>query len=112
MDEPAPPLGFAVMTLIGFCVLLFGLLIPFHIAIGVYWTAYGEHLNPNVDERTETSAQEDDERNRYTTETVDPTSLFLHWMHQWRLAALFMISGMGTALPFGVERGACFRPSA
>ena len=27
-------------------------------------------------------------------------SLFLHWMHQWRLAALFMISGMGTAFAF------------
>ena len=26
--------------------------------------------------------------------------MFLHWMHQWRLAALFMISGMGTAFAF------------
>jgi hypothetical protein len=24
----------------------------------------------------------------------------LHWMHQWRLAGLFMISGMGTAFAF------------
>lgn len=100
MDEPAPPARVRRHDVDWLRVLLFGLLIPFHIAIGVYWTAYGEHLNPNVDERTETSAQEDDERNRYTTETVDPTSLFLHWMHQWRLAALFMISGMGTAFAF------------
>ncbi|MEC7436171.1 MAG: acyltransferase family protein, partial [Candidatus Thermoplasmatota archaeon] len=26
--------------------------------------------------------------------------MILHWMHQWRLAALFMISGMGTAFAF------------
>ena len=26
--------------------------------------------------------------------------MFLHWMHQWRLAALFMISGFGTAFAF------------
>ena len=81
-------------------VVLFGLLIPFHIAIGVYWTAYGEHLNPNVEEKEEVAGTEDEERNLYTTESVDATSLFLHWMHQWRLAALFMISGMGTAFAF------------
>ena len=88
-------------------VILFGLLIPFHIAIGVYWTAYGDHVNPNVvdddastlDEADDASAIDDD-RDRYTPESVDPMSLFLHWMHQWRLAALFMISGMGTAFAF------------
>ena len=81
-------------------VVLFGLLIPFHIAIGVYWTAYGEHVNPNVAESDEVAGTEDEERDLYTAESVDATSLFLHWMHQWRLAALFMISGMGTAFAF------------
>ena len=90
-------------------VILFGLLIPFHIAIGVYWTAYGDHVNPNVvddnddasmDDGTDDSSAVEDDRDRYTTESVDPMSLFLHWMHQWRLAALFMISGMGTAFAF------------
>ena len=81
-------------------VILFGLLIPFHIAIGVYWTAYGDHVNPNMVEEVDVSATSDDERNLYTAESVDPMSLFLHWMHQWRLAALFMISGMGTAFAF------------
>ena len=81
-------------------VVLFGLLIPFHIAIGVYWTTYGEHLNPNVEESDEVADTGDEQQNPYTAESVDPTSLFLHWMHQWRLAALFMISGMGTAFAF------------
>ena len=31
-------------------VILFGLLVPFHIAIGVYWTTYGDHINPNITE--------------------------------------------------------------
>ena len=41
-----------------------------------------------------------EENNDYTTESVSFTSMILHWMHQWRLAALFMISGMGTAFAF------------
>ncbi|MEC7436170.1 MAG: hypothetical protein VYB27_03740 [Candidatus Thermoplasmatota archaeon] len=28
-------------------VILFGLLIPFHVAIGVYWSTYGTEINPN-----------------------------------------------------------------
>ena len=80
-------------------VILFGLLVPFHIAIGVYWTTYGDHVNPNIND-TEVDSAIDEERNPYTGESVDPMSLFLHWMHQWRLAALFMISGMGTAFAF------------
>ena len=48
MDEPAPPARVRRHDVDWLRVLLFGLLIPFHIAIGVYWTAYGEHLNPNV----------------------------------------------------------------
>lgn len=80
-------------------VILFGLLIPFHVAIGVYWSTYGTEINPNIsDDRdnSELAAEEND----YTAESIDPTSMFLHWMHQWRLAALFMISGMGTAFAF------------
>ena len=29
-------------------VILFGLLIPFHVAIGVYWSSYGTEINPNL----------------------------------------------------------------
>ena len=28
-------------------VILFGLLIPFHVAIGVYWSTYGDEINQN-----------------------------------------------------------------
>ena len=31
-------------------VILFGLLIPFHVAIGIYWSTYGADVNPNIDE--------------------------------------------------------------
>ena len=31
-------------------VILFGLLIPFHVAIGVYWSTYGTEVNPNIEE--------------------------------------------------------------
>ena len=82
-------------------VFLFGLLIPFHVAIGVYWNLYGNEVNPNLD------GLDDEERwiiaedgNDYTTDSVDFQSMVLHWMHQWRLAGLFMISGMGTAFAF------------
>ena len=81
-------------------VILFGLLVPFHIAIGVYWTTYGDYINPNITDDAKVDSAIDEERNPYTGESVDPMSLFLHWMHQWRLAALFMISGMGTAFAF------------
>ena len=73
-------------------VILFGLLIPFYVAIGVYWNLYGDEVNPNVagldnEERWEIA----EEGNDYTTDSVDFTSMVLHWMHQWRLAALFMM---------------------
>ena len=82
-------------------IILFGLLIPFHVAIGVYWSTYGGEINPNLGEITETDRLEiAEEGNDYTAESVSPISMFLHWMHQWRLAALFMISGMGTAFAY------------
>ena len=34
-------------------VILFGLLIPFHVAIGVYWSTYGAEINPNIEELSE-----------------------------------------------------------
>ena len=80
--------------------ILFGLLIPFHVAIGVYWSTYGEAINPNITDDSDERKEIAEEGNDYTYESVDPTSMFLHWMHQWRLAALFMISGMGTAFAF------------
>ena len=82
-------------------VILFGLLIPFHVAIGVYWSTYGDEINPNIDELSEKDELEFvEESNDYTAESISFTSMILHWMHQWRLAALFMISGMGTAFAF------------
>lgn len=81
-------------------IILFGLLIPFHVAIGVYWSTYGEEINPNITDDPDDRKEIAEEGNDYTYDSVDPTSMFLHWMHQWRLAALFMISGMGTAFAF------------
>ena len=81
-------------------VILFGLLIPFHVAIGVYWSTYGEDINPNITDDPDDRNEIAEEGNDYTYDSVDSTSMFLHWMHQWRLAALFMISGMGTAFAF------------
>ena len=104
MDEPAPPLGFAVMTLIDTS--SSSDLIPFHTP-SASTTAYGEHLNPNVDERTETSPK------RTMSETATPRSrgpdsLFLHWMHQWHLAALFMIQVWARPLPSAPNVGHVF----
>ena len=81
-------------------VLLFGLLIPFHVAIGVYWSTYGDAINPNITDDPEERLEIANEGNDYSAESISPVSMFLHWMHQWRLAALFMISGMGTAFAF------------
>ncbi len=82
-------------------VILFGLLIPFHVAIGVYWSTYGTDINPNIQEINETDELIFiEESNDYTAESISFMSMILHWMHQWRLAALFMISGMGTAFAF------------
>ena len=82
-------------------VILFGLLIPFHVAIGVYWSTYGTEINPNFEDISNENREDFAEKNNdYTDESVNFTSMILHWMHQWRLAALFMISGMGTAFAF------------
>ena len=82
-------------------VILFALLIPFHVAIGLYWTTYGEGVNPNITNSTDEDRKElAEEGNDYSADSIDFTSMILHWMHQWRLAALFMISGMGTAFAF------------
>ena len=82
-------------------VILFALLIPFHVAIGIYWTTYGEGVNPNITNSTDEDREKlAEEGNDYSADSIDFTSMILHWMHQWRLAALFMISGMGTAFAF------------
>ena len=44
-----------------------------------------------------------EEGNDYSADSIDFTSMILHWMHQWRLAALFMIFGMGTVFASGIE---------
>ena len=76
-------------------VILFALLIPFHVAIGVYWNLYGENVNPDLDSLNEDERWEiAEDGNDYTTDSVDFQSMILHWMHQWRLAGLFMISGI------------------
>ena len=82
-------------------VILFALLIPFHVGIGVYWNLYGDEVNPNFEGLSREERWEIAENgNDYTSESVDFPSMLLHWMHQWRLAGLFMISGMGTAFAF------------
>ena len=82
-------------------VILFALLIPFHDGIGVYWNLYGDEINPNLDDlSTEERWEIAENGNDYTSDSVDFPSMVLLWMHQWRLAGLFMISGMGTAFAF------------
>ena len=62
-------------------VILFGLLIPFHVAIGVYWSTYGAEINPNIDDISdqEIGAVFVEENNDYTTESVSFTSIH-HYM--------------------------------
>ena len=63
-------------------VILFGLLIPFHVAIGVYWSTYGTEINPNFEEISGEDREEFAENNNdYTAESVTFTSMILHWMH-------------------------------
>ncbi len=58
-------------------VIVFGLLIPFHVALGfVPWSVYAY-------------------RNEQTAGTL--TTLVLIFVHQWRLPVLFLISGMGAS---------------
>ena len=86
-------------------VILFALLIPFHVAIGIYWNLYGENVNPDLDGLNEYERWEiAEDGNDYTADSVDLPSMLLHWMHQWRLAGLFMISGIGTAFAFRNSR--------
>ena len=68
-------------------VILFGLLIPFHVAIGVYWSTYGEEINPNIanevnpnfsDLNDEEQLEFVEQGNDYTTDSVDFTSMILH----------------------------------
>ena len=86
-------------------VILFGLLIPFHVGIGVYWGAY-DFVQPEYGiegeaERDDLNADVgDDAMNVYSFLGTSLISYILTWMHEWRLAALFMISGMGTAFAF------------
>ena len=52
-------------------VILFGLLIPFHVAIGVYWSTYGTDINPNIQEINETDELIFiEESNDYTAESI------------------------------------------
>ena len=82
-------------------VILFGLLIPFHVAIGVYWSTYGTEVNPNIEEIVAEDRKEFvEESNDYTAESVDFTSMVLHWLHSFRLSALYLVAGFGTAFAF------------
>ena len=82
-------------------VILFGLLLPFHVAIGVYVDAY-DFVLPDYEEDEDKSRDSldqeagEDAANVYTSLGTG----VLGWMHEWRIAALFMISGMGTAFAF------------
>ena len=86
-------------------VILFALLIPFHVGIGVYWEAYDfvlpEHeFEGDANREALNSDLGEDVNNVYSFTGDDFISHILTWMHEWRLAALFMISGMGTAFAF------------
>ena len=86
-------------------VILFALLIPFHVGIGVYWGAYDfvqpEHEFEGEKNRDALNNELGEDVNNVYSFTGDSLiSFILAWMHEWRLAALFMISGMGTAFAF------------
>ena len=86
-------------------VILFALLIPFHVGIGVYWGAYDfvqpEHEFEGEKNRDALNNELGEDVNNVYSFTADSLiSFILAWMHEWRLAALFMISGMGTAFAF------------
>ena len=49
------------------------------------WVA---NITNSTDEDREKLAEEGID---YSADSIDFTSMILHWMHQWRLAALFMI---------------------
>ena len=60
-------------------VILFGLLIPFHVAIGVYWSTYGTEINPNFEDISNENREDFAEKNNdYTDESVNFTSMILH----------------------------------
>ena len=56
-------------------VILFGLLIPFQVAIGVYWSTYGEGIIQCIDDPDDRK-EVAEEGNDYTYDSVDPTSMF------------------------------------
>jgi len=86
-------------------VILFALLIPFHVGIGVYWGAY-DFVEPEHEYEGERNREAldgdvgEEATNVYSFAGDGLISYILTWMHEWRLAALFMISGMGTAFAF------------
>ena len=86
-------------------VILCALLIPFHVGIGVYWGGYDfvqpEHEFEGEKNRDALNNELGEDVNNVYSFTGDSLiSFILAWMHEWRLAALFMISGMGTAFAF------------
>ena len=66
-------------------VILFGLLIPYHVAVGLIWGVYGDEFNGISSDITAYN------------DNIGSESFILLWMHTWRLPALFIISGIGTA---------------
>lgn len=76
--------------------ILFGLLIPFHVAVGLVWGVYGT----SFDGQTASTA--------YNNNVVVENFILL-WMHTWRLPAIFLISGMGTAFAFRKKNPSAFR---
>ena len=89
-------------------VILFGLLVPFHVAIGVYWSTYGLEINPNIDDLAEQDRLEFvEENNDYSVDSVTPEHVPSIGCING-IAALFMISGMGTAFAFGGGSGRPF----
>lgn len=71
-------------------VLLFGLLVLHHVAVG--FVAWGADIY------------------RFTNNAVagDWLGLLIYWSHSWRLPALFLIAGMGTYFATGRSRGPKF----
>ena len=73
-------------------VILFALLIPFHVGIGVYWGAY-DFVQPEHEFEGEKNRDAldnefgEDVNNVYSFTGDNLISYILTWMHEWRLAA-------------------------
>ena len=71
----------------------------------MYWEAY-DFVLPEYSVEEEAQREDlnadagEDAVNVYSFLGSGVISYILTWMHEWRLAALFMISGMGTAFAF------------